>query len=171
MTGLHCKLLLTRSILVSALVLLASCGTLSAPPVSASKTGDVEEAPLLVQFTAGCPTNVITVVEDCVAPPQIPPPTDTVVCRQKGKKVVWLAVAGSSPPYLVDPGHPLPDFKIEPEQSNHDPIEKPGGGAGCKDSRNGVLECKIRTNAHLFYKYSVVVAGCTPPLDPRIYVP
>lgn len=167
MTGLHCKLVLTCSILLSALVLLASGCTST---VRDLKAGDIDEIPLLVKFSAaGCPVDVLQVVESCESlPPGVLVGKD-LACRNKGKRIVWFAVTGDSLPYHV--GYALPKFEITFKDPADDPIEKADRGGRCKESTSGVLDCKIRNNApQKTYGYSVVVAAC-PVLDPRIYVP
>jgi len=151
---------------MSALMLLAS-GCVE--PLHELKAGDVDEIPLLVRFSAGCPVDVIQAVESCAPlPPDVPPGRD-LVCRQKDKKIVWLAVTGDSLPYQAD--KTLPQFGIAFKDANYDPIEKPSGKDPCKDSLAGVLDCKMKKDApHGTYKYSVVVGACSV-LDPRIYVP
>jgi len=137
-------------------------------PMQASSAGNVDEIPLLVRFemkdASWCPAEVLQVVESCVADRR----ADDLACREKGQKIIWLAVTGASPPYQR--GENPPEFGIVFKDKNDDPIENPRGGQ-CKDSRDGVLDCKIKRNTSpdTYHGYSVVAGACS--LDPRIYVP
>lgn len=161
MTKADSSITLMRVVSTLALMLFASgCEQ----PIQASSAGNVDEIPLLVQFDEkGCPLAVIQVVESCDAAHR----ADDLVCREKGQKIFWLAVTGASAPYQR--GEKLPEFGIVFKNAKNDPIEKPRGGQ-CKDSRDGVLDCRIKANAPSDkYGYSVVTDACS--LDPRIYVP
>ncbi len=133
--------------------------------MTASDAGKVDEIPLLVQFDErNCPVAVLQVIESCDARHQAP----DQVCREQGQKISWFAVKGESLPYQR--GDRPPAFGIVFKDKNDDPIENSRGGH-CKDSSNGVLDCKIKKNAkrEKSYGYSVVAGECS--LDPRVYVP
>jgi hypothetical protein len=156
-----------RGISVLALTLFASgCEQ----PMQASIAGKADEIPVLVRFEVGCPKEVIEIVSSCAVPDSAKDPNkphEVPVCRKRTEKIIWLAVTGASAPYQR--GENPPEFGIVFKNAKYDPIEKPGGGQ-CKDSRDGVLVCKIKKDtAQGTYDYSVVAGEC--PLDPRIYVP
>jgi len=162
MNSADSNIALKRVMSVLALML---CASGCEQPIPASSAGNVDDIPLLVQFDEKneCPIAVIQVIESCDADHR---DKDTV-CREKGQRIFWLAVAGASLPYQRD--QQLPEFGIVFKDKNKDPIEDPRGGQ-CKDSSNGVLDCKIRKNIRTdTYDYSVVAGSCS--LDPRIYVP
>lgn len=134
--------------LVSVLALLASGCT--APTLNGT-TVSPYDFPLLVRFEKGCPQEV-------VPPPVIScrSPIPDAVCREKGKKIVWVAVK---------------DGELDSNQEfglSGVPAKKPTGNS-CIQSDRGQLECKIDNDAQGDYKYSVTAKGCD--LDPRIYVP
>jgi hypothetical protein len=130
-----------------------------------SRAGKVDEIPLLVRFemkdASWCPAEVLQVVESCESlPPDVKPGSD-LVCRSKDKKIIWLAVSGTLAPYQQDPR--LPQFRLDGV-----PAKKVGRDP-CGQSTDGALDCKIDSDAHGEYKYSVYAGACS--LDPRIYVP
>jgi hypothetical protein len=160
---------LMRGISVLALMLFASgCGK----PMEASHVVNSNDIPLLVRFEDRCPKEVIETVAGCAVPPSAKDPNkpdEVPVCRKPNEKIIWFAVTGATPPYQADAN--LPDFQIVSKiKDQDDPTEKQGGGQ-CKESRNGVLNCKIKgsTESGTVYDYSVVAGDCS--LDPRIYVP
>jgi hypothetical protein len=153
MTRADSNIAATRVILVSALALLAGgCATTVHEP----KPGDPNEFPLLVKFSdRKCPEEVILPpVESCHTS------ISGAVCREKGKRIIWVAVKGDSVPYQVDPDQQFTLAGVPAKKPSRDP---------CIQSSGGVLDCKIDLDAHGEYKYSVTAGECT--LDPRIYVP
>lgn len=164
---------LMRGISVLALILIASGCEQAIEASHVVNSNDIplshdirlsNDIPLLVRFEDRCPKEVIEMVRACAAP------SDPVAtCRKPNEKIIWFAVTGATPPYQADAN--LPDFQIVSKiKDQYDPTEKQGGGQ-CKESSNGVLNCKIKGNAprNIFYDYSVVAGECS--LDPRIYVP
>lgn len=142
------RIVLPSVMLVSVLALLASGCT--APTLNGT-TVSPYDFPLLVRFERGCPREVV--------PPPVfscPSPIPDAVCREKGKKIVWVAVK---------------DGQLDPNQEfglSGVPARKTNGNS-CTQSHHGQLECKINNDAQGNYKYSVTATGCD--LDPRIYVP
>jgi hypothetical protein len=133
--------------------------------------GKVDEIPLLVRFENQCPKEVIETVANCAVPDSARDPNkpdEMPACRKQNEKIIWLAVTGASMPYQRDATPP--EFEIVFKGGKYDPIEK-SNGRECKASRNGVLDCKIKSGAprDKWFDYSVVARSCT--LDPRIYVP
>lgn len=143
------RIVLPSVMLVSVLALLASgCTT----PVLNDTTVSAYDFPLLVRFEKGCPQEVVPPpVNSCRSP--IP----DAVCREKGKKIVWVAVK---------------DGELDSNQEfglSGVPARKLSGNP-CIQSHHGQLKCWIDDGAQGVYKYSVTATGCDD-LDPRIYVP
>jgi hypothetical protein len=148
MNNADSRIVLPSVMLVSVLALLASGCT---APTLHGTTVSPHDFPLLVRFERGCPQEVVPPpVISCVSP--IP----DAVCRDKGKKIVWVAVKDGA----LDPNQ---EFGLSGV-----PATKPTGSS-CIQSHKGQLECRIDEDAHGDYKYTVIAKGC--PLDPRIYVP
>jgi hypothetical protein len=143
------RIVLPGVILISVLTPLASGCT---APTHEGTTVSPYDFPLLVRFDEKqCPREVVPPsVESCRAS------TPDAVCREKGKKIIWVAVKGSA----LDPNQ---EFTLSGV-----PARKPTGDS-CVQSRAGQLECRIDSKAQGDYKYSVTANGCD--LDPRIYVP
>lgn len=160
---------LPRIIPLLALALLASgCEQ----TMTATGAGNVEEMPLLVRFAQNpegkwCPQEVIQMVESCGPLPTTVLPGKDLVCRGKDKTINWVAVNGDLPPYFRD--RALPEFEIRFKVPDDDPTKGKFGGK-CKDSKSGVLECKIAKNAKADYEYKYGVHTSDCGLDPRIYV-
>lgn len=142
------RIVLPSVMLVSVLALLASGCT---APTRHDTIVSPDDFPLLVRFENGCPREVV--------PPHVsscPSPIPDAVCREKGKKIIWVAVK---------------DGQLDPNQEfglSGVPAKKTNGNS-CMQSNSGQLKCKINNDAKGDYKYSVTATGCD--LDPRIYVP
>jgi hypothetical protein len=151
------------------LLVVAGCGSNhGVRPASITKPGDIDEIPLLVRFEGEplCPKDVVELVAAECSPANQPKKGAGDVCRSRNRPVIWIGVQGTAPYDLVQ----TPNFEVNPKPNNVKPIEKPGGG-NCKGSADGILSCKIKSNAHSGeeFDYSVDVAGCAS-LDPRILV-
>lgn len=145
--------------MLGVILFVGGCGGSEKLPTS--KAGDVDQIPLLVRFENHCPKGLIQIVESCDSGHK----GDDVICREHGKRIIWRAVTGASPPYQPD----TTDFDLAFKDATKDPTEHSGGGR-CKQSGGGVLDCKIKSDtAHAYYDYSLVSGTCS--LDPRIYVP
>lgn len=158
----QCRIVLIRVIPLLALILLAGCATTKDVANRADAAKKVKNIPLLVHFDArGCPTEVTKVFEVC-DPDELPddvPFGPDLVCREKGKWITWLAVTDGSPPDLSNS-----EFTIEFTEGDV-PID-----SQCKESKDGVLECKVKTDAHGKSKYTVTPKSGRCVLDPRFYV-
>lgn len=142
--------------MLGAALFAGGCG--SAAPLQASSAGDVDQIAMMVRFENHCPKEVIPVVESCDASHS----GAGVVCRDHGKRILWVAVAGASLPYQRD----VTDFDFSPKNSARNPTE----AGKCKKSTAGVLDCKVKADARGYYDYTLVAGGCSLP-DPRVYVP